>query len=71
MKYVLIQRTYSIDGDCHIGYGIAHTEDSSLSFEDLTTDLIAITKLVKLCNELDLSPIHLKDVVEDFLVETI
>ena len=70
MKYILIKGTYLIEGESHIGYGIGYTENSALSFEDLTLNPIAVEKLVKLCNELDLSPIHLKDVVEDFLIES-
>ena len=69
MKYTLIQGSYSIDGETHIGYGIAYTEDRALSVEDLTTNPTSAAKLVKLCNDLDLSPIHLMDVAEDFLVE--
>ena len=70
MKYTLIQGLYSIEGKTHIGYGIGYTEDSSLSFENLTLSPTVVAKLVKLCNELDLSPLHLKDVVEDFLIES-
>ena len=70
MKYSLVEGTYLIDGEAHIGYGIGYTENSVLSFEDLTLNPIAVEKLVKLCNELNLSPIHLKDVVEDFLIES-
>ena len=70
MKYALIQGSYLTDEKTYIGYSIGYTENSALSFEDLTLDPIAIAKLVKLCNELDLSPIHLKDVVEDFLIES-
>ena len=70
MKYSLISGTYLIDGESHVGYGIGCTENSALSFEDLTLNPIAVAKLVKICNELDLSPIHLKDAVEDFLIES-
>ena len=70
MKYSLIKGTYLIEGESHIGYGIGYTENSDLSFEDLTLNPIAVAKLVKLCNELDLSPIHLKNVVEDFLIQS-
>ena len=70
MKYSLIKGSYLIDGESHIGYGISYTENSEVSFEDLTLNPITVAKLVKLCNELDLSPIHLKDVVEDFLIES-
>jgi len=69
MKYILIQSTYSVDGKTHTGYGIGYADNSSLAFEDLTLNPTTITKLVKLCNELDLSPIHFKDVVEDFFIE--
>ena len=34
---------------------------------DLSTDRMAVEKLVGLCNDLQLDPIHLDDVVEDFL----
>ena len=34
---------------------------------DLSTDRMAVEKLVGLCNDLRLDPIHLDDVVEDFL----
>ena len=70
MKYSLMRGIYLIDGDSYVGYGIGYTENSTLSFEDLALDPIVVAKLVKLCNELDLSPIHLKDVVEDFLIES-
>lgn len=70
MKYTLIQGSYSIEGESHLGYGIGYTEGVALSFENLTVNCIPIAKLVKLCNDLDLSPIHLKDVVEDFLIES-
>ena len=68
MKYTLIEGLYSIDGEIHTGYGIGYTEDGTPSFEDLTTDPISVARLVNLCNNLDLSPIHLGDVVEDFLI---
>ncbi len=70
MKYALIRGSYSIDGESHVGYGICCTEDSALLFEDLTVDPTAAARLVKLCNDSDLSPVHLRGVVEDFLVES-
>ena len=70
MKYALIQGSYLIDGETHIGYGIGYTQNSVLSFEDLTLNRTDAAKLVTLCNELDLSPIHLNDVVEDFLIKS-
>ena len=70
MKYIIIQGRYLIEGEAHTGYGIAYTGNSTLSFEDLTGNPTTIAELVRLCNELDLSPIHLKDVVEDFLIQS-
>jgi hypothetical protein len=70
MKYALIKGTYLTDGEIHIGYGIGYTENNALSFEDLALNPISVAKLVNLCNELDLSHIHLNDVVEDFLIES-
>lgn len=35
----------------------------------ITTDKEKLTQLINLCNQLELDPIHLKDVVCDFLFE--
>lgn len=66
--YFLIANTYIVEDRSHIGYGIGCHADNS-TFEDLTTDPIAIETLINLCNKLKLSPLHLEDVVEDFLVD--
>lgn len=46
-------------------YGITYGD---IVIEDISTEKEKIEKLVRLCNELDLDPIHIHDVVEDFLV---
>ena len=66
--YFLIVNTYVVENQSHIGYGIGCRADNS-AFEDMSTDPIAIKNLINLCNELKLSPMHFKDVVEDFLVD--
>lgn len=66
--YFLIANTYIVEDRSHIGYGIGCRADNS-AFEDMSTDLIVIGNLINLCNKLKLSPLHLKDVVEDFLVD--
>jgi len=66
--YFLIADTYTLEEQSHIGYGIGCRADNS-NFEDLTTDPVAVTNLISICNKLKLSPIHLADVVEDFLVD--
>ena len=68
MKYSLIQGTYTNGEKTHTGYGIRYSEDGALSYEDLALDPSVIAKLVELCNKLNLSPAHLGDVVEDFLL---
>ncbi len=59
-----------------ISYGIVFTPNtsasefySSIRISDITVDYAKISALVALCNQLELSPIHLRDVVEDFLAE--
>ena len=47
-------------------YGISYED---IEIQDVSTDKTKVEKLVNLCNELDLSPIHLNDVLEDFLVD--
>lgn len=56
-----------------ITYGIAaiYREDDFLlvidAVSDVSSDLQSVQKLVKLCNSLKLSPIQLRDVLDDFL----
>lgn len=67
-SYFLIVGTYLLEAETHIGYGIGYrSRNQVVYFEDITTDLLAMTDLIFLCNKLKLSPIHLEDVVEDFI----
>lgn len=66
--YFLIASTYIVEDQSYIGYGIGCRTDNS-AFEDISTNPIAIENLINLCNNLKLSPLHLEDVVEDFLVD--
>ena len=47
-------------------YGISY---DSIEIKDISTEKRKIEELVTLCNSLSLSPIHIKDVIEDFLVD--
>ena len=47
-------------------YGISFDD---IVIEDISINKQKIEKLVNLCNELELSPIHIYDVIDDFLVE--
>ncbi len=60
-KYMLLQEVYN----SHIAYGITV---GNISIHDITSDKDKILLLVELCNRLKLSPLHLRDVVDDFLV---
>lgn len=65
-EYKLTKGEYIVEGIKHIGYGISLAQ-SAVSFSDITVDREEAARLVELCNRLQLSPIHLQDVVDDFL----
>jgi len=76
VTYGIMQEIHSAKTTDRISYGIAaysnFDEDGSATViaavNDVTSDRQAIANLVSLCNQLELSPTHLHDVVEDFLV---
>ena len=76
ITYGVAEEIYSIGTDLRTSYGIAAYADSAedgtativASIHDVTTDKQALDELVSLCNRLELSTVHLVDVVEDFLV---
>jgi len=69
--YVLrCDRLFSEDIGSYVAYGLdvldeTHTCISTI--RDITTDKAALAHLVELCNSLQLSPVHIHDVVEDFV----
>lgn len=70
-EYKLTKGEYIVEGISHVGYGITLKSDVSqcaVSFSDITVDREEAARLVELCNKLQLSPIHLKDVIDDFLI---
>ena len=74
-QYILIESTFTANNKKHTAYGIALavvSDESTVVIEsipDLSQDKERIQNLAKLCTELHLSPIHLTDVVADFLAE--
>ena len=62
--YKLLSKEVTVEGVTATTYGISC---DTVRFEDVCTDEAAMTQLVAKCNELELSPAHLADVVEDFL----
>ena len=73
--YQVVQSIYPHISEAPQTYGIAATTTYDecivvlISVHDICQDLLAITKLVELCNQLQLDPIHLQDVVDDFLAD--
>lgn len=75
--YGIISETFSFDGHARTAYGIAlyaHVEETGTgsivaTVCDLSADKESVLKLVNACNEENLLPIHLCDVVEDFLAQ--
>lgn len=73
--YGMIEETYSFKRDARTSYGIAAYADSAqegtativASVHDITSDKHRLEELVSMCNRSRLSPIHLDDVIEDFL----
>ena len=75
ITYAVSEESYTFGGESRTSYGIVAysnaKQDGSktivASVRDVTLDKAALTKLVNECNRLELSTVHLNDVVEDFL----
>ena len=75
ITYGVTEEIYSLGASSRTSYGIAAYADSEAdgtativaSVHDVTDNKQALVELVSLCNRLELSTIHLMDVVEDFL----
>lgn len=72
-KYTLIKSTLLSGDNCRVCYGIAVEEEQDgvsvilQSVSDIAVCSDRLEQLVDLCNELELDPIHLNDVVDDYL----
>ncbi len=74
--YGIIKDTYIIGKFTRVSWGIAayasSQADKSLSkiksIHNVTSDKKKIMRLIRQCNRLQLSSIHLDDVIEDFLI---
>lgn len=69
--YSIFEDKYILEGQPYISFGILiiSTIDSKVvtKIEDITTSKYELYSLVQLCNDLSLDPIHIYNVVEDFL----
>ena len=64
MQYEISVSEQMLEGVSYRTYGIRCTEQE---IADLTRDAAALKPLLDYCNRLKLSPLHLKDVAEDFV----
>lgn len=77
VTYGTIREIYELDNESRTAYGIAvysctaSDEIASviLSVHDITPVKAQIDALVNLCNRNDLSPVHLAEVIEDYLAQ--
>ncbi len=75
IQYGLIEETYVFRDRSRVSYGIAAYADAETdgsasvvaSVRDVSPDKDRVLDLIKLCNQVELSPVHLFDVIEDFL----
>lgn len=65
IMYRLISKRTIVEGEEYVVYGIRYSDE--YCFEDISTNQKAVKELADVCNKLSLSPIHLADVIEDFL----
>ena len=77
ITYAVSEERYTFGDEVRTSYGIvAYSNDIQdgsktivASVRDITSDKTSLTKLVNDCNRLELSTVHLNDVVEDFLLK--
>ena len=77
ITYAVSEERYTFGDEVRTSYGIVAysnaDQDGSktivASVRDVTSDKTSLTKLVNDCNRLELSTVHLNDVVEDFLLK--
>ena len=77
ITYAVSEERYTFGNETRTSYGIVAysnaDQDGSktivASVRDVTSDKTSLTKLVNDCNRLELSTVHLSDVVEDFLLK--
>lgn len=63
--YKIIEVKIIVENKEYTSYGICYND--SVYINDISADKAAVEELVRRCNEEKLDPMHLNDVVEDFL----
>lgn len=62
--FSLIEARYLLEGRYYVGYGIQYGD---ICIPDITTNKSRLEKFIELCNKLELSPLHIKDIALDFV----
>ena len=70
-QYILIESRYQIHGTLRTTYGIAYTNCAVIleAIPDLSENKDRVQRLAALCTKWELSPIHLRDLIDDFLAQ--
>lgn len=63
--YFLTKTRVCVEGEEYTVYGMKFNED--LRFDDISEGKGSVSTLVEDCNKYQLEPIHMLDVIEDFL----
>ena len=77
IKYGIVDETYYIDSIKRTSYGIVGYSNTDIdgtativiSVRDVSDDKQKMLDLIELCNRLEVSDIHLYDVINDFFAE--
>ena len=66
--YEVVTSTKTLDGLPYVCYGIAMTyAGATVTVEDISLNRAEVEALSERCNRLELSPLHFKEVLEDFM----
>ena len=68
--YAVIKGDYHVDGYKYTGYGICiknRDTGESRIISDISVRRKDVEELIERCNRLELDPIHIEDVIDDFL----
>ena len=71
-RYVPVPETLlTEDNESYVTYGLSvRTVEDEIAFvSDVSTDFEEVSRLADLCTEQELDPIHIGEVIEDFLAE--
>ena len=77
ITYAISEERYTLGDEVRISYGIVAYSNADrdgsktivASVRDVTSDKAGLSRMVNDCNNLELSIVHLNDVVEDFLLQ--